>query len=237
MTESMLVPAQLAYAYPRLAELADLRGDHAFAAQLRARARELLAVAAARLDRPLVPRAATRARSRSAPGRSSASRSRGRSSPARRAPARPACSSHNIRRFLTGDRRARAVIDGPAKIGSAISPAARDPGVTEPPTSGSAFDGASQYVGGVWFDVNGWLTWALAQLDGVVPGRRRATRGASTRATRSPRTPTPSRDHWDGTISIDDACNAFYAHAPATAAASRSTTTTRARSPSSRPGW
>ena len=44
MTESMLVPAQLAYAYPRLADLADLRGDRAFARQLRARARELKAV-------------------------------------------------------------------------------------------------------------------------------------------------------------------------------------------------
>src|SRR5207237_3291371 len=36
MTESMLVTAQLAYAYPKLAELADMRGDHAFAQQLRA---------------------------------------------------------------------------------------------------------------------------------------------------------------------------------------------------------
>src|SRR5207244_8750373 len=36
MTESMLVTAQLAYAYPKLAELADLRGDHAFANELRA---------------------------------------------------------------------------------------------------------------------------------------------------------------------------------------------------------
>src|SRR5207302_9139769 len=35
MTESTLVTAQLAYVYPRLAQLADARGDHAFAAQLR----------------------------------------------------------------------------------------------------------------------------------------------------------------------------------------------------------
>ncbi len=42
MTESMLVPAQLAYAYPRLAALADLRGDRSFAAQLRRRARALV---------------------------------------------------------------------------------------------------------------------------------------------------------------------------------------------------
>ena len=36
--------AQLAYAYPRLADLADLRGDRGFARRLRARARELKAV-------------------------------------------------------------------------------------------------------------------------------------------------------------------------------------------------
>src|SRR3954451_17520859 len=35
-TESMLVTAQTAYAYPKLAELADLRGDTDFAKQLRA---------------------------------------------------------------------------------------------------------------------------------------------------------------------------------------------------------
>ena len=64
-----------------------------------------------------------------------------------------------------------------------------------------------------WYDVNGWLTWALAGLD----GRCRtppATRGTSTRATRSPRTPDAFPRHWDGTISVDDACNAWYASAP-----------------------
>ena len=35
MTESNLVTAQLAYAYPKLAELAELRGDRAFAAHVR----------------------------------------------------------------------------------------------------------------------------------------------------------------------------------------------------------
>ena len=46
MTESLLVPAQLAYAYPRLAELAELRGDRPFAARLRRRAAELRRVVA-----------------------------------------------------------------------------------------------------------------------------------------------------------------------------------------------
>ena len=51
MTESMLVSAQLTYVYPRLAELAELRGDDAFAAALRADAGR-----AARGARPRVGR-------------------------------------------------------------------------------------------------------------------------------------------------------------------------------------
>jgi len=38
LTESVLVAAQVAYAYPRMAALASLRGDHAFAAELRSAA-------------------------------------------------------------------------------------------------------------------------------------------------------------------------------------------------------
>ncbi len=118
----------------------------------------------------------------------------------------------NIRRFLTGIG-APAFVGGPARIGSALSPAARDPGVTEPPTGGG-FDGASQYVGGVWFDPNGWLTWALAGLDGVVPGAASDAWSEYTRNTLAMHAHV-FPDHWDGTISIDDACNAFYAHDPA----------------------
>src|SRR6185295_2899965 len=44
MSESTLVTAQLAYVYPRLAELAEARGDRAFAASLRSDGRELRAV-------------------------------------------------------------------------------------------------------------------------------------------------------------------------------------------------
>jgi hypothetical protein len=106
-------------------------------------------------------------------------------------------------------------VHGPARIGSAISPAARDPGVTEPPTGGSAkLDGASQYIGGVWFDVDGWLTWALGRLDGVVPGAARDAWSEYTRDTLAAHAHAFPR-HWDGTISVDDACNAFYAHDPA----------------------
>ena len=44
MTESILVTAQVAYIYPRLAELAELRGDPAFAAELREDAAEQQAI-------------------------------------------------------------------------------------------------------------------------------------------------------------------------------------------------
>jgi hypothetical protein len=211
MSESMLVPAQLAYAYPRLAAVADLRGDHAFAAQLRARGRQLLAV----LRREWTGRWFLRGYDGGKPigagaifgepqpwailaGATTAARAR--------------VLVANIRRFLDGIG-APAVVGGPARIGSALSPALRDPGVTEPPTAG-AFDGASQYVGGVWFDPNGWLTWALASLDGVVPGAAADAWSEYTRNTLAMHAHV-FPDHWDGTISIDDACNAFYARQPA----------------------
>ena len=125
MTESMLVPAQLAYAYPRLAELADLRGDHAFAAQLRTPARASSSgCCAASGPARWYSRGYSGARSsRSAAARSSASPSRGRSSPAPRAPARPRTLVANIRRFLTGIG-APAFLGGPARIGSALVPLA-----------------------------------------------------------------------------------------------------------------
>lgn len=212
MTESMLVPAQLAYAYPQLAQVADLRGDHVFAAQLRRRARQLVAL----LRRTWTGRWYLRGYSGSAPiGRGVIF-----GEPQPWAILAGAPSPHqasvlvgNIRRFLTGIG-APASLGGPAKIGSAISPAARDPGVTDPPTGGDAtFDGASQYVGGVWFDVNGWLTWALTDLDGVVPGAAADAWSEYTRNTLAAHA-NAFPNHWDGTISIDDACNAFYAKHP-----------------------
>ena len=69
MTESTLVTAQVAYVYPRLAELAQARGDHAFAAELRDAgtprpAHDPRTVDAARLVRARIRRPA-RARHRS----------------------------------------------------------------------------------------------------------------------------------------------------------------------------
>ncbi len=212
MSESMLVPAQLAYAYPQLAELADLRGDRVFAAQLRRRAHELLTV----LRREWTGRWYLRGYSEAKPiGRGVIF---GEPQPWAILAGAPNAAQagvlvRSIRRFLTGIG-APATVNGPAKIGSAISPAARDPGVTDPPTGGGAtMDGASQYVGGVWFDVNGWLTWALTELDGVVPGAAGDAWSEYTRNTLAAHA-NAFPNHWDGTISVDDACSAFYAQHP-----------------------
>jgi hypothetical protein len=214
MQESMLVAYQLAYAYPRLAMLADLRGDRAFAGRLRARAAEL---------RKVVRREWT-GRGWYSRGYSNAGSQIGSGAifgepqpwallsgvPSQR---RARTLVRNIRRFLTGVG-APALLNGPARIGSAQSPAARDPDVTEPPTNSVAFDGASQYVGGVWYDVDGWLMWALAHLDGRVPHAARYAWSEYTRNTLAAHATAFPR-HWDGTISVDDACNAFYASEPA----------------------
>src|SRR5256714_4602026 len=225
MTESMLVTAQLAYAYPKLAELADMRGDHALANELRARG---------------APNVATLRREWTGKGWYSRAYSGAKQvgkgvifgEPQPRAilggapnvpqAGRPGA---DIRRLLHG-LSAPAQIHGPTAIGSAITPARNDPDVTERgPTPGdslfplpdffgaqnsrSTMDNASEWVGGVWFDVNGWLTWALSTLDGRVANARQLAWSEYTRntlanhATRFP-------NHWDGTISVDDACEAFY---------------------------
>ncbi len=212
MSESMLVTAQLAYAYPQLAEVADLRGDRVFAAQLRRRAGQLLAV----LRGEWTGRWYLRGYSGSKPiGRGVIFGEPQPWAVLAGAPSRAQAGVlvGNIRRFLTGVG-APASLHGPAQIGSALSPAARDPGVTDPPTGvGATFDGSSQYVGGVWFDANGWLTWALASLDGVVPGAAGYAWSEYTRNTLAAHAHA-FPNHWDGTISIDDACNAFYARHP-----------------------
>jgi hypothetical protein len=225
MTESMLVTAQLAYAYPKLAELADLRGDHAFAKELRASgARNVATLRREWTGKGWYSRAYSGLKQvgkgvifgepqpwailAGAPSSKQASTLVG-----------------NIRRFLDGVG-APAQIHGPTRIGSAITPARNDPGVTERgPTPGdpgypfpdflgtenpaSTMQNAAEWVGGTWFDVNGWLTWALSTLDHTVPRARQLAWDEYTRntlanhATRFP-------DHWDGTISVDDACEAFY---------------------------
>jgi Glycosyl hydrolase 36 superfamily, catalytic domain/Glycosyltransferase family 36 len=212
MTESMLVTAQLAYAYPRLAELAERLGDVDFAAELQARAEELRNV----LRREWTGKG-WYSRGYGGDRQIGAGAIFGEPQPwallAGVADRRDATRLvKNIRRFL-GGVSAPPVVHGPARIGSAQSPARNDPEVTEFSPPVGIGDNNSNFVGGVWFDINGWLTWALGELDGIVPHARRYAWSEYTRntlATHAARFP----EHWAGTISIDDACWAYSSSHP-----------------------
>jgi hypothetical protein len=212
MTESILVSAQLAYVYPRLAELARLRGDRAFAQRLRSTASDL---------RDVVRREWT--------GRGwfsrgyAEDRQLGRGViygepqpwgllagvPNRR---QSATLVANVRRFLTGID-APPETHGPAVIGSSQSPARNDPQVSER----TGFDGIggnnAVFVGGVWYAINGWLTWALGELDGVVPHAREYAFDELRRNTLAAHTDAYP-NHWNGVISVDDVCYAHYSPDP-----------------------
>jgi hypothetical protein len=222
MTESMLVTAQVAYAYPRLAELADLRGDHAFARQLRVAGAKALAT----LRRQWTGHGWY---SRGYSGAQQLGRGVIFEEPQpwailARAPSRTQAITlvGNIRRYLDGVGAPRS-LGAPARFGSAQVPAYADPGVTEhdtPPASllgqgdpNSPIQGADEWPGGVWFDLNGWLTWAYGSLDGIVPGARRLAWSEYTRNTLANHATIWPR-HWDGTISIDDVCYAYYSAHP-----------------------
>jgi hypothetical protein len=213
MSESMLVTAQLAYVYPRLAELADARGDRGFAASLRSDASELRAV----LEREWTGRG-WYSRGYGARGQIGRGVIFGEPQPwalLAGVPDRAQAATlvANIRRYLTGIG-APPQTGGPARIGSSQSPARNDPGVeerTNPPIG--IGDNNAVYVGGAWYAINGWLTWALGELEGVVPRAReyafdefeRNTLTAHARAY-------PQR--WNGVISVDDVCSAHYASDP-----------------------
>ncbi|MFN8160863.1 MAG: hypothetical protein U0R52_07460 [Solirubrobacterales bacterium] len=212
MSESMLIADQLAYAYPRLATLAELRGDRDFAARLRRRARQLLGVVRREwTGLGWYSRGYTAAGTQIGYGAIFGEPQPWAILDRAPGPARAARLVSNIRRFLTGVG-APAALHGPAEIGSAQSPAASDPAVTEPPTP-FAFDGSSQYVGGSWYDIDGWLTWALAGLQGEVPGAARYAWSEYSRNTLAAHARAFPR-HWGGIVSVDDACNAFYASRP-----------------------
>jgi hypothetical protein len=70
-------------------------------------------------------------------------------------------------------------------------------------------NGSTEWPGGAWFAVNGWWTWALGALDGVVPN---AVADAFDEFTRNTLTAhaVAFPDHWDGVISVDDECAAYF---------------------------
>ena len=76
-------------------------------------------------------------------------------------------------------------------------------------------EGAAVFPGGSWYAVNGWLTWALGTLSPSVPGAARAAFDEFLRNTLAAHASAYPR-HWNGTISVDDVCHAFYSPTPAT---------------------
>ena len=211
-SESTLVTAQLAFAYPLLARLAEQRGDAPFADRLDGlAARDLdtlrgewtgggwysrgwyedAQVGAGAIYLEPQPWALLAG----APGRSRARALIG-----------------NIERYLQG-RGAPPELGGPTRIGTSQSPARNDPDVTEFDAVEGVGDNNAVFVGGVWYALNGPLTWALSELDGVVPGAehkafselKRNTLGAHAEA---------YPDHWTGILNVDDACNSFFASHP-----------------------
>ena len=205
MTESGLVPAQTAYIYPRLAELADARGDDAFAAKLRSTAAGLRA-----LLRSQWTGKGWYYRGYSLATQMGKGAIYGEPQPWAMLAGVPSPDQEralvaNIRRYLTGI----GAPGGPSRIGSAQSPAANDPGVTETDLPAGVGDNHAVFVGGVWFAVNGWLTWALGDADGVVPRARDYAFSELKRNTLAVRA-TVYPGHWDGILSVDDACRAWY---------------------------
>jgi len=179
VTETTLVPAQLAFVYPRLADVAEARGDAAFATTLRNRGAQVKADT----DRQWQPRGWY---ARGYEGSQPKGRGAMYLEPQPWAilagvpdAERAKTLVDNIRRYLTGVG-GPADLNGPAKIGSAQSPARSDPDVTEfdvncPPGDGGPCDpglDSALQLGHVWYALNGPLIWSLASLDGIVPNAR-----------------------------------------------------------------
>ncbi|MEA2399159.1 MAG: cellobiose phosphorylase, partial [Thermoleophilaceae bacterium] len=217
MTESNLVTAQLAYVYPRLAQLADARGDHAFAAQLRSSAARDLATT----RREWTGRGWY---SRGYSGNTQLGQGAifGEPQPWAMLAGAPSASQAgtlvaNIRRFLTGVG-APPQLHGPARTGSSQSPSANDPLVTEhsqPPVGDAVGTHNAVWVGGTWYAINGALAWGLGTLEGVVPHAVDYAFDEFKRNTLAAHADTYP-GHWDGVISVDDVCRSFYSDAPST---------------------
>lgn len=225
MDESTLILAQLAYAYPQLADLADLYGDHAFATELRtAGAKDLANLRAQWTGKGWY--------SRGYSGTIQIGKGVIFEEPQPWAmlagaptPRQAETLIANIHRYLDG----YGAPGGPTRIGTAQSPALDDPGVTEHgplPPSGvdlpspfgevpppSSLQGADEWPGGVWYDLNGWLTWAYASLQGEVPGAVQDAWSEYLRNTLANHA-TVYPNAWDGTINVDDVCYAFYSKTP-----------------------
>jgi hypothetical protein len=214
MTESDLVVAQDAYVYPQLAEVADLRGDHAFARQLRTASASLLSTLKGQwTGKGWYARGYANNQQLGSgaiwlepqpwailAGAPSASQA--------------ATLVANIRRYLDGFD-APAIVGGPDRIGTSLSPARDDPGISETtrlPGTGEG-DNNAVYPGGTWYEPDGWLTWAYATLQGEVPGAQALAFDEYTRSTLADHAAAYPKQ-WVGVTSVDDTCWSFYSSDP-----------------------
>ncbi len=215
ITESSLVTAQLAYVYPRLAEVADLVGDDVFAAQLREKGAGLVST----MKGQWVKDRGWFARGYSGVKQLGTGAIFGEPQPwallAGVADDRQQRALvGNINRFLTG-RNAPANLHGPAKIGSSTSPSEEDPEVTEHAQvyADGVGDKNAVFVGGAWYAINGPLTWALGDLDGKVPDAAAHAWDELERNTLKAHADAYP-DAWDGVVNVDDACWSWYSTRP-----------------------
>jgi hypothetical protein len=99
-------------------------------------------------------------------------------------------------------------LHGPAQIGSSQSPARNDPLVTERSFAGLSPNNAV-FPGGAWYSVNGWLVMGLARMAGTVPHARSYAFDELRRNTLAAHAHAYP-DHWNGVLSVDDVCYAYY---------------------------
>ena len=250
MTESMLVTAQLAYVYPKLAELADLRGDRPFAAELRAGAARTCATLRARVDREGLVLARLRGR------RADRHRRDLRGAAAVGDPRRRADADAGARRWsrtsaassTASARRRRARRSAPRR-----SPSRNDPGVhrarpvahavallPEPPGERSPSLAEQRRRSGRRRLVRRERlahVGATATLDGVVPGARDARLGrVHAQHAGAPRDGVP-RPLGRGRSRSTTSATRYYASRPGAVRQRPVARPTTARSPSSRRGW
>jgi hypothetical protein len=211
MTESTLVVAQCAYAYPQLAAVAERRGDKAFSRQLRAAAASLLVTLRGQWT-------GQGWYSRGYAGDHQLGQGVIYLEPqpwAILAGAPDEMQSKalvaNILRYLDGVG-APAALGGPDRIGTSLGPARNDPGVAEV-TPHLIVTGSAIWPGGSWFDPDGWLTWAYASLGGNGTGTSSLAMSEWVRTTLANHAAAYPYQ-WDGVTSVDDVCSSFYSPNP-----------------------
>ena len=217
MTESNLVTAQAAYIYPRLALAAEDAGESAFASELRAAASRNLAIVEGQFIQGESVTPADAGLGWFARGYSSAKQLGSGTmyeEPQPWALLEGAATPEQEREVVAAYRRFLVGVGapyGPTKIGAAMAPCSCDPGAKE--QNEPELNRSTAFPGGAWFALDGQMTWALSQLEGVVPEARAYAWDEYTRDTLAAHA-TAFPSHWDGLLTVDDECASYFAEAP-----------------------